>query len=559
MVSLTLKEIGDTIQIKMFSPNKKEWAIALSKVKRLDGARFDGDSKCWVCANSEANKCTLLTVGRTSGIKKTQDSVMSRCPPKYLDFVSAEEFIPNFDVKERQKRLIDEEELNGPLVKGLRNYQIDFLKFMIARNGKAILSDSMGTGKTLQSLAWLAYSDSFPALIVVTAPTKLQWEREYNRWLEDFPNSQPVQVLRGQTPTRIYAGTTVIINWDILHYWEKELKRCKFRCIIGDEAQAIGNPDSKRAKAFIKLSESIPSCIVMSGTPARSRPAQYWSMIHCVEPTLFPDYKAYLWRYCDPKFTPFSIQPTFNGAKNTTELHYRLMKCMLRRTKEEVMTELPSKQVEVVPLEVDESFKDEYSIAEDELKTSTNSELRMKVAALGRCAYLMKEKSLIKWTEELLDSSGEKVVIFCWHRDVVDLLMEGFAKYNPTKIYGGMSLRDREDSKAKFISDESCRVIVGNIQALGTGVDGLQKVCCKAIFAEFANTITDSLQAEDRLHRGGQDKQVTIYYTCAKDTIDETMMKALDDKRKVLDSVLNGKETDDSDLLSAILKRYNNK
>lgn len=558
MVNLTLKETSDTIQIKLFSKDRKQWAIALSKVKRLDGARFDGDAKCWICKNNEANKSTLQSIGNVSGIKKSDTSILSRCPAKYREFVSAKEFVPNFDIKERQKKLIDSVELNGPLVKGLRNYQVDFLRFMVARNGRVLLSDSMGTGKTLQSLSWLAYSDSFPALIVVTAPTKLQWEREYNRWLEDFPNSQPVQVLRGQTPARIYAGTTVIINWDILHYWEKELKKCKFRCIIGDEAQAIGNPDSKRAKAFMRLSESIPSCIVMSGTPARSRPAQYWSMIHCVEPSMFPDYTAYLWRYCDPKFTPFSPMPTFSGAKNTTELHYRLMKCMLRRTKEEVMTELPSKQVEVIPLEVDESYKDEYSIAESELGTSTNSEARMKVAALGRCAYLMKEKSLIKWTEELLDSSGEKVVIFCWHRDVVDLLMEGFAKYNPVRIYGGMSLREREDAKSKFINDDSCKVIVGNIQALGTGVDGLQKVCCKAIFAEFANTVTDSLQAEDRLHRGGQDKQVTIYYTCARETVDEVMMKAIDNKRKVLDSVLNGKDTADDDLLGEILKRYNN-
>ena len=446
--------------------------------------------------------------------------------------------------------------MNGPVIKQLRNYQVDFLKFMEVRGGRAILGDDMGTGKTLQSLAWLAYSNSFPALIVVTAPTKLQWEREYNRWLQDFPDSQPVQVLRGQTPTPLYAGSTVIINWDILHYWVPVLRKYGFKCIIGDEAQAIGNPKSQRAKAFLKLAKVIPQCIVMSGTPARSRPAQYWSMISCVEPDMFPDYEAYLWRYCDPKFTPFSIRPTFNGARNVKELHYKLTKCMLRRTKKDVMKELPSKQIEVIPLEVDPGMKKAYDGEESMLQAINDpSELRLKVSALGRTAFLLKEESMKKWVNEMLDISGEKVVIFCWHRDVVELLEQDFADRNPAKIYGGISLNEREAQKKKFIEDDTCRVIIGNIQALGTGVDGLQKVCCKAVFAEFANTATDSMQAEDRLHRGGQENPVTIYYTCAKGTVDEDMMKALDDKKKILDAVLDGKETESSDLLMEILSR----
>lgn len=562
MIFVEVECVEKGIKIKFYGKDKREWEIALAKVKAMEGAHWDSAGKVWIVANTIDNNLILKTLGKfvipkDRVVKSRTPAIFNQCPEQYKEYVMAEEFVPAYDIKERQKKLIDNIELNGPLIPGLRNYQIDFVKFMEARDGRALLGDDMGTGKTLQSLAWLAYKDSFPALIVVTAPTKLQWEYEYRRWLKDFPNSEKMRVLSGQTPEQLDKETTAIINWDILWYWKDILAKCKFKCIIGDEAQAIGNPESKRSKAFMKLAKLIPQCIVMSGTPARSKPSQYWAMSKCVDQNLFPQFRAYTWRYCGPKFDPFTHGPVFDGLSNAKELHYKLSKCMLRRTKDEIMTELPTKQIEVVPLEVNEAMLEQYNRESAELNSVVEkSELRLKVASLVRSAYLLKEKSLIRWAEELIETSGEKVVIFCWHRDVVDLLMEDFAKYNPAKIYGGMSLKEREAEKTKFITDASCKVIIGNIQALGTGVDGLQKVCCKAIFAEFANTITDSRQAEDRLHRGGQTKPVTIYYTCAKGTIDEDLMHALDEKAKVLDSVLDGKDVENIDLLEEIFRKH---
>ena len=86
-------------------------------------------------------------------------------------------------------------------------------------------------------------------------------------------------------------------------------------------------------------------------------------------------------------------------------------------------------------------------------------------------------------------------------------------------------------------------------------MDGFQNVCCNVAFAEFANTSTDMEQAEDRLHRGGQSKPVSVYYLIAKGTIDEDMAEALDEKKKVLASVLDGKEAKDLDLISVIAAR----
>ena len=134
-------------------------------------------------------------------------------------------------------------------------------------------------------------------------------------------------------------------------------------------------------------------------------------------------------------------------------------------------------------------------------------------------------------------------------------MYDALSEFRPAKIYGGVSLKQREDEKERFISDELCRVMVCNIQSGGTGVDGFQKVCCNVAFAEFAATSTDMEQAEDRLHRGGQERPVNVYYLIAQGTIDEDMAEALDEKKRVLASVLDGKEAKDLDLIATIAAR----
>ena len=138
---------------------------------------------------------------------------------------------------------------------------------------------------------------------------------------------------------------------------------------------------------------------------------------------------------------------------------------------------------------------------------------------------------------------------------MVDALVDRLKEYSPARIYGGVTLQQREAEKSRFISDPRCRVMVCNIQSGGTGIDGFQQVCCNVAFAEFASTSTDMEQAEDRLHRGGQERPVTVYYLIARGTIDEDMAEVLDEKKRVLASVLDGKEAKDLDLISTVAAR----
>lgn len=550
-----------TVELSWFCRDRSGWARMLSLVRSIPRRVFDSETKKWYIPATEDNLESLQQSGwrasKKSAVKAEPQAAFGGVPvpKKYQEYMSLPEEVPTEDPVITQRNAIKSFVLDSArdIVPGLRSYQVDFLKFAAMRNGRVALGDGMGTGKTLQSLAWLAYNRSFPALIVVNAPTKLQWEKEFRRWLSLVPGCpHRVQILYGTRTRKLDKSCSYIVNWDILTYWQDELAATGFECLIGDEAQAIGNPESKRALAFRHLAAVIPECIVMSGTPARSRPAQFWTMVSCVEPKMFPTYKGYLWRYTCPKATPWGVQ--FDGARNVKELHAKLVSVMLRRTKDDVMKDLPSKTLDVVPLEADAAELAEYNSEEAGIAELQGIAAREKLTNLTRTAYAVKEKSLLNWVRCFMESD-EKLLLFAWHRDVVDRLFEELKEYNPAKIYGGVTLQQREEEKEKFIQDSSCRIMICNIQSGGTGVDGFQKVCCNVAFAEFASTSTDMEQAEDRLHRGGQERPVSVYYLIAAGTIDEDMAEALDSKKKVLASVLDGKQAADLDLIATIAAR----
>lgn len=433
-------------------------------------------------------------------------------------------------------------------------------------------------GKTVEALSWMVYANAYPALYVVNAPTKLQWQEAYRKWVGATKKHYPdVEVLSGKTPHPLSKYKSYIINWDVLSDWtghyetvEKDgesrsvyicdgpLAQVGFRLLVGDEVQAIGNPESQRAVAFKELSKIIPHCIGMSGTPAMSKPMQFWTLLSIVEPSMFKNFFMFKNRYCDPQTDEYG-RTKYNGASNIEELHELLVRCMLRRTKSEVMKDLPPKVMEVVPLEVNESEMDAYyeeeriAFSGETIKGEKES-ARNKVAHLLRTAYALKEKSMLQWIEDFLES-GKKLLLFAWHRSVVEVLYDTLKEYHPALIYGGMSSTDREAARKKFIEDSRCRVIVANIQAGGVGIDGFQEVCSDVAFAEFSHTPNFHRQAEDRLHRSGQHNSVTSYYLVAPGTVDMEAIEVLDARAKMLDGVLDGKETASTDLLTEILER----
>lgn len=501
---------GGRINLEWHISDQLSWRAVLDAIKNIPGRKYSSATKKWSVPNTKE----MRTWCRASGWQVPEPQVTEVPPPPYI--------------KER-------------VLPGLYPYQEDFLKFSLTRPRLALFDDQ-GTGKTCQSLAWLRYHGLLPALIVVTASTKLQWAANYSRWL----GRDDVEVLSGERPKELDPGKSYVINWDILYKWErstlkKNLYTQGFKALIGDEVQAIGNRTSQRTKAFMRLAAKIPCLLAMSGTPARSRPVQLWPVLHAIDPATFPDFYAYANRYCNPKSGPYGIE--YKGISNGPELHALLSARSIRRTKAEVMTFLPPKIITTVPCQVDAAKMAAYKEQAKEAREAGEFERAAAISGLFRSAYDAKAEACKQWIMDFL-STDEKLLVFAWHHAVVEDIANHLKSKNigTCVLTGTTGGAQRDKIKDAFINDPNIRVIVANIQSAGVGIDGLQKVCSNCCFVEFTAAPTDHWQAEDRLHRGGQDVPVNVYYLVAPRTIDVTMAYQLDTKAVALAAVLDGSD-----------------
>lgn len=521
----TWEDQGRYILFDWHTPNKLHWNSLLAAVKQIPDKRYDAKTKKWLVPNTPPIRQWL----QESGWAADAAAPSFRLPDPVV--------APPLDM--------------ARVLPGLYPYQVQFLRFSQGKP-RLCLWDGCGVGKTVQALAWIRYHRMNSVLIIANSATKLQWKMNFDKWLgEAWP--LPVEVLSGKKPKRLESGKSYIINWDILTYWKDALINHKFRGVVADEAQAVGDRTSKRTKAFMAISMSAPFLLAMSGTPARTRPVQLWPVLHCVNPDVFSSFFPFAEYFGAPKETAFGR--TYPGASHAEELHHELQKIAIRRLKEDVLQDLPKKTRSVVPMETDERFMAEY--AEDEEAMSPESsavEMREQLIALSRSAYNAKAESVKAWIQDFLET-GEKLIVYAWHRAVVEDLMSYLAQWHPVCLYGGMQDKAREEAKETFINSEACRVLVANIQSGGVGIDGLQRVCSNCCFAECSVTPADHDQAEDRLCRVGQSLPVTAWYLVAEGTVDVDIVGMLDRKANTLSKVVDGHKADPNMLLTNIMHR----
>lgn len=440
-------------------------------------------------------------------------------------------------------------------------YQKKGVAFIEAKDGRALVGDEMGLGKTAQSLAWLQlHPEKRPVVIVVPASLKLNWDREANMWM----SNPKVQILSGKKANTPIVGEIIVINYDIIGAWVKALKAIKPQVLVLDEVHKIKNKGTQRTKAVTNLAKSTPHIIGLSGTPIENRPAEIYNAVKMIDPAVAGPWMAFGKRYCDGYHNGFGW--TFNGASNVAELHEKLTSTiMIRRKKEDVLKDLPAKVRSFVPMEIDNWktynrveadfiswVKHEKGLAAAE--KASKAEALAKISALKQLAAEGKMTQAIDWIKDHLDTNG-KLVVFAVHKKTIDRLMNELVDYSPVKVDGSVSQESRQLAVDTFQNDPRCRVFVGNINAAGTGLT--LTAASSVAFVEIGWTPGEMSQAEDRIHRIGQTADsVNAYYLLAGGTIEETMARLIDSKRKVLDQVLDGVETDSKNLLGELMEQY---
>lgn len=418
-------------------------------------------------------------------------------------------------------------------------------------HGNALLADEMGLGKSAQALWWVQkHLKQGLVLIVCPASLKWNWQNEIQKHL-----GMSSVVLEGKKPYDISDFGTlprfIIINYDILSNWESQISELRPRLIICDEIHKLGNRRTIRTKCVSRICRKIRKKIFISGTPITNRPAEIWPTLNILRPQMFPSFFSFAMEYTNAVRTPWGWQ--FKGAKNTDKLNILLQDVMIRRRKSDVLGQLPKKIRTVVPVSL--KRRKEYDFAVKDfikwLRKKSKRKARrakkaiqlVKLGYLKRLASQLKLNYTIEWIQDFLENTNEKLIVFGVHQAVLEAIESRFKNIS-VLVDGGVTGHKRQLMFERFTHNPKVRLFIGNINAAGVGWNGT--AASAVLFSEIAWTPGEHIQAEDRIHRIGQTKGAMIYYLVAKNTIEEDLLKLIQDKQKILDATIDGGEVDDT-------------
>jgi SWI/SNF-related matrix-associated actin-dependent regulator of chromatin subfamily A-like protein 1 len=523
--------------------------VKVRRVKKIPGVTWDTQSKGWtlpVTSISEAvTWAEQFSIPVSEQVYEYRDSIAAR---------------HNTLVASSRETDADIQVGDIPLLP----YQRAGVKYA-ANARRCFIADDMGLGKTIQAIATLEHvsetEESYPAVVVCPPTLVLNWAKEYEKWL---PHRKVAMIRnRKDFPTEPYD--VLIVGYSNIKAWENQLKNHK--SYVLDESHYCKSPEAQRTKAAIKIvGTASPDSLVLclTGTPVTNKPAEYAPQLQILgKISDFGGRWGFYRRYCNAFRDKFG-QWNIDGNSNLDELNERLRgSCYIRRTKSQVLSELPEVRHNKIVVDGSAAGMREYRKAEQDIvkylmerarqiaaeigespgsaavrarmRAESNEHL-VKISVLRKLAARAKIEAVNELVESLIEA-GNKVVIAAHHRDIVDDLA---SRYGNLKIQGGMNLEDVEAHKAKFqdLPVEDAPTIVLSIQAAKTGhtLTASQDV----VFVELPWSPADVDQTYSRCHRLGQKGSVTSTYILCADTIDEKIYGLIERKRGVVDAAVDG-------------------
>jgi SNF2 family DNA or RNA helicase len=452
--------------------------------------------------------------------------------------------------------------------KTLMPYQIEGVKRLEAANARAILADMQGLGKTVQALALLKLhrEELLKCVIFPPATVKLQWLHEIDRWCgrEGFVT----QVISSGKEFCAPGFDIYIVTYEMAKnekVWEYVRDEIKF--VILDECQRIKNHLSQRAKAVQRLCKDVPHILPMSGTPIKNNAGEYFTILNLVRPRQFPNYTKFIEQDCDSYHNGWGYK--VGGLRNPSKFAEETKDFIIRRTKEEVLKDLPEFSRRFFHVELDGKVRDAYTsllkdlddvLYDDEMNAMQQG--AAKIAIMSKMRHitgLSKVTAVAEYIREFLEGTDRKITVFTHHIDVMELLaaecfdfLKEMGLHQPLLMKGTLSADDRYKTALKFREEDKSRVMIASTLAAGEGLN--LQFCSDAVMMERQWNPANEEQAESRFHRYGQKNAVVVEYAIVSETIDEYFTELVEQKRAIVAGALDNKEVqwDESSLMSEL-------
>lgn len=503
-------------------------ARIITSVKGINGRVWNAGRRVWELP---------MTSWHANHVIQVLDSYNFNVDPEVVELSTAPKVVPDIRVE---------------YIEGLYAFQRDCVDFIAKAGGRCIIADEMGLGKTVESLAFVKLV-SGRVLIISPANVVYKWEAEVKRWLPD----RTVQVVT-KGSDELESVDIHIMSYAIAVRQYKRLSKLSYKIMIVDECHYVKSPRSQRGRVVKSISRVTDHLLFLSGTPFLNRPSELFNVLNMIDIVQFGNYFQFASSYCGAYYADGMWVFPPNTLTNRDELAERLAPIMIRRTKRDVLKELPDLTRSVLPVSI--SNMTEYNQARRDVKQWVKENKKLmknpehvlsKLNILRQVVGRGKVDASIELAESLLDDDTKKVVLFAHHKEIISLLAERLKLYGVRVISGETPQKERMKNTQEFQSGNSRVILITVAGSEGIDLFSINDswTNCDIIFVEREWTPAREEQAESRLHRLCQKDAVSAWYVVAKGTVDERMEKIISDKRKIIGQVVKQDE-----ILTALLE-----
>ena len=426
----------------------------------------------------------------------------------------------------------------------LRPYQLEgyaWLSRLAACGLGACLADDMGLGKTVQLIALLLErAADGPSLVVAPLSVVSNWAAELRRFapsLEVFDAADPASAKAG-------AGSVVLASYGLLVSRTDRFESVAWNVLALDEAQAVKNHATQRAKAVRKLRAAVR--VAATGTPVENRLSEFWSLFDFLDPGLLGSHEEFARRFVG------------EGGRASTALKRLASPLVLRRLKGDVLRDLPPKTEVVLRVPLGPAEASAYEAcrrkAVETLRNANRPEDRIRILAeLTRLRRFCCHPSLVvpdfpaaakldaflELARELRDG-GHRALVFSQFTDFLAIVRERLAEEGIDHLYldGSTPAKERERLVGAFQRGDGGDLFLVSLKAGGTGLN-LTAADYVVLLDPWWNPAVED-QAADRAHRIGQTRPVTVYRLVAAGTVEEKVLALHDAKRALAADLLSG-------------------